>query len=121
MKVLHKTLFLIIILFAIRIFASPQIPDYIIYKGHTIPTYNLILEQFLQKKNPNEEKLFGLSFRSSENIGVSTNCWRGYQAIYEIIDNKLYLTNIISCGELYEKSKINLSDSPQTHLIFLVY
>ena len=51
MKVLHKTLFLIIILFAIRIFASPQIPDYIIYKGDTIPTYNLILEQLLHLQN----------------------------------------------------------------------
>jgi len=28
---------------------------------------------------------------------VSTNCWRGYQAIWEINDNKLYLNDIKSC------------------------
>lgn len=95
------------ILIANQIFASPQMPDYIIYKKDTIPTYNLILEQYLQKKNPNEDKLFGLSFRGSGNF----NCWRGYQAIYEVIDNKLFLTNIISCGELSGKSKINLVES----------
>lgn len=95
------------ILIANQIFASPQMPDYIIVKKDTIPTYNLILEQFLQKKNPNEDKLFGLSFRDSGNF----NCWRGYQAIYEVIDNKLFLTQIISCGELREKSKINLVES----------
>ncbi|MBF0598446.1 hypothetical protein IM532_13530 [Faecalibacter sp. WQ 117] len=86
-------------------------PDYIVIENDTIPTYNLILEQYLQKKNPNEDKLFGLSFRSSENFGVSTNCWRGYQAIYKIINDKLYLTNIISCGELNSKSRINLEES----------
>lgn len=93
--------------FALRTFASPQMPDYIIYKNDTIPTYNLILEQYLQKVNPSEEKLFGLSFRGAS----STNCWRGYQAIYEITDNKLYLTNIISCGELRNNSKINFTES----------
>lgn len=111
MKILPKTIISILILFATKIFASPQMPDYIIFEKDTIPTYNLILEQYLQKKKTNEDKLFGLSFRGSENFGVPTNCWRGYQAIYEIIDNKLFLTKIISCGELRDKSKINVAES----------
>ncbi|WP_299180762.1 hypothetical protein [uncultured Chryseobacterium sp.] len=86
-------------------------PDYIIYKKDTIPTYNLILEQYLQKKNPNENKLFGLSFRGDENFAAPLNCWRGYQAIYAVIDSKLYLTKIISCGDLTNKSKINIVES----------
>ncbi len=46
-----------------KAFGSPQLPDYIIYKNDTIPTYNLILEKLLQVKTTDEGKLFGLSFR----------------------------------------------------------
>ena len=76
-------------------------PDFIIYKKDTIPTYNLILEQYLKKIDTKEQdELFGLSFRG----GSSFNCWRGYQAIYKIENNKLYLIKIISCGDLKNKN-----------------
>jgi hypothetical protein len=67
------------------LFASPQVPDYIIFKNDTIPTYNLIVEQFLQQKEKDNGQLFGLSFRNSVDgsLGTSFNCWRGYQAIYK--------------------------------------
>lgn len=78
------------------LFASPQIPDYIVFKNDTIATYNLILEQYLQRLEKTElEKLFGLSFRD----GASTNCCRGYQAIYKIDNDSLFLIDIINCGE----------------------
>lgn len=77
--------------------ASPQMPDYLIYGNDTIPTYNLILEQYLQRQDSTEtEQLFGLTFRN----GASFNCWRGYQAIYKIENDSLFLVNIINCGEL---------------------
>jgi hypothetical protein len=76
--------------------ASPQMPDYIIFKKDTIATYNLILEQYLQSKESVEQgKLFGLSFRD----GASLNCWRGYQAIYKIENDSFFLADIINCGE----------------------
>lgn len=79
-----------------QLFASPQLPDYIIYKGDTIATYTLILEQYFQKQDKADQgKLFGLSFRD----GASLNCWRGYQAIYEVENDSLFLTDIIYCGE----------------------
>jgi hypothetical protein len=72
------------------------LPDYIIYKGDTIATYTLILEQYFQKQDKADQgKLFGLSFRD----GASLNCWRGYQAIYEVENDSLFLTDIIYCGE----------------------
>ena len=90
-----------LIILPLRLLASPQMPDYIIYKNDTIPTYNLILEQYLQKNEKfNSEKLFGLSFRN----GSFFNCWRGYQAIYKIENDSLYLTNIINCGEIRNKN-----------------
>ncbi|MEP7255963.1 MAG: hypothetical protein ABI666_09300 [Ferruginibacter sp.] len=87
-------------LFSSGVFASPQMPDYIIFKGDTIATYNLILEQYLQRHDTTKtEQLFGLSFRNSTNGSFSFNCWRGYQAIYKIDNDSLFLVDIINCGE----------------------
>ena len=92
-----------------RPFVSPQVPDYIIYAKDTIATYNLILEQYLQRQDTaTTEKLFGLSFRS----GASFTCWRGYQAIYKIDNDSLFLVNIINCGER-RNGQINKSASAQ--------
>jgi hypothetical protein len=89
---------LVAIINSFQVYASPQMPDYIIFQGDTIATYNLILEQYLQKhENIESEKLFGLSFRG----GASFNCWRGYQAIYRIDNDSLFLVEIISCGEMW--------------------
>lgn len=75
-------------------------PDYIIFKGDTIATYNLILEQYLQRHDTAKtEQLFGLSFRKSNGGSYLLNCWRGYQAIYKIDNDSLFLADIINCGE----------------------
>jgi len=114
MKLYHKILFFILLCFSFnKIRASPQIPDYIIYKNDTIPTYNLLVEQYLQRLNPNEQKLFGLSFRKSiDGTGSYFNCWRGYQAIYKIENDSLFIVDIIECHTISNidsnKSKENL-------------
>jgi hypothetical protein len=60
----------------------------------------LILEQYLQRHDTKKtEQLFGLSFRNSTDGGFSFNCWRGYQAIYKIDNDSLFLVDIINCGE----------------------
>lgn len=90
-----------------QLFASPQMPDYLIYGKDTIATYNLLVEQYLQHYDTTKtDKLFGLSFRN----GSSFNCWRGYQAIYKIENDSLFLTDIINCGEL-RNGRINKSES----------
>lgn len=95
------------VLFSLSVTASPQMPDYLIYEKDTIATYNLMLEQYLQKKDKTDsDKLFGLSFRD----GSSLNCWRGYQAIYRIENGYIYLVDIINCGEL-ENGKIDKTES----------
>ncbi|MCG2432113.1 hypothetical protein, partial [Aequorivita xiaoshiensis] len=45
--------------------SSPQISDYLIFKNDTIPTYNLLVEQYLQKIKDDKGRLFDLSFRNS--------------------------------------------------------
>lgn len=96
----------LIALFSGRIVASPQLPDYIVYKNDTIPIYNLILEDYLQKKNPDEISLFGFSMRNSKEASrYRLSCWRGYQAIYKIENDSLFLSDIIACGTLKNINK----------------
>lgn len=106
MNIFKRVFIFFFILIAIKSFASPQMPDFIIYKKDTIPIYNLLLEQYLQKfDSKKQETLFGLDFRT----GSSLNCWRGYQAIYKIENKKLYLAKIINCGDLKNKNNEEFS------------
>lgn len=99
---------LALILIGKNIDASPQLPDYLIYRGDTISVYNLILEKYFEKTNQNnQESLFGLQFRE----GATLNCWRGYQAIYKIENDSLFLNNIIYCGERYNNNPISVFES----------
>ncbi len=90
--------------------SSPQVPDYLIYKNDTIPTYNLLVEKYLQTIKDDKGRLFDLSFRNSIDgtEGTSLNCWRGYQAIYKIENGKLFVEKIIECHSLeYNKNPKN--------------
>ncbi len=89
-----------------NLFASPQLPDYIIYKNDTLPTYNLLVEKYLQSRVDEEGRLFGLSFRTliEGELGASLNCWRGYQAIYKIENDSIFVTAILPCYSFWDKS-----------------
>lgn len=97
---IHCHIILFLVLSSPCVWASPQMPDYIIFKGDTIATYNLILESYLQQlDSAKSETLFGLSFRNNMGGGATFNCWRGYQAIYKIDNDSFFLVDIIRCGE----------------------
>jgi len=90
-------------------------PDYIIYKNDTIATYNLLVEQYLQKhQQGNREQLFGLNFRD----GGSFNCWRGYQAIYKVENDSLFLADIIDCGSLRRRTLDKNASFKKMQVIF---
>lgn len=88
---------------------SSQVPDYLIYKNDTIPIYDLLVEQYLQKLKGDKGRLFDLSFRNSidGSLGTSMNCWRGYQAIYKIENDSLFVSEIIDCHFLENKKQIS--------------
>jgi len=74
-----------------KAFGTAQIPDRLIYNNDTIRLYSNPLESFYNKDNPRPESFFELD-------GCwSTACWRGYQATWEIKENKLYLVEILDC------------------------
>jgi hypothetical protein len=108
-NIIQKYIVIIIFFFFKIVTAnSPQSPDYLIYKNDTIPVYNLILEKYIDQENkPDNGTLFGLKFRA----GASFNCWRGYQAIYSIENDSLFLNEIINCGELSRSKSIDKDES----------
>ena len=70
-------------------FATGQIPDYLIYKGDTVKIFSNPLEQYFNKTEKRELIDF---------VGcVSTACWRGYKAIWELKNDSLFLRQITSC------------------------
>jgi hypothetical protein len=79
-------------------YSTAQAPDRLIYKSDTISIYANPLEQ-LYEKGTLRPNFFG----KKPGCG-STDCWRGYQAEWAIIENELYLTGIYSC--CYAKIKL---------------
>jgi len=73
-----------------KTYATEQEPDRLIIKGDTMLLHALPLEHW-REQNKWYKPLFPDSLS-----GFSTGCWRGYIAYWEIIDNRLYLTNIFN-------------------------
>lgn len=91
---------LIILAFSISrpiVYASGQIPDYIIYKQDTVPLFANPLEQYFTLVGNREIPDF--------NGGCgSTACWRGYKAIWELKNDSLFLRQIAPCHSNCGKS-----------------
>ncbi|MFV0470162.1 MAG: hypothetical protein ACK5MK_14705 [Dysgonomonas sp.] len=94
--------------------ASPQAPDYLIVGKDTIPLSQLILEDYLHsvKQPTDSNSLFG--FRFGNDFGFessSTNCWRGYQAVYSLENDSLFLKYIIPCNSLRQLCADDINNS----------
>jgi hypothetical protein len=81
---MRKTLLLFLgLILSVSVFGTAQIPDILIYQGKKYNLNSNPLEPFFEQypdKRPQE--------------GFSTALWRGYIAIFEFIDNKLYAVDI---------------------------
>lgn len=81
---------IIVFLSSLKIFATAQIPDLLIYKGETLSLFTNPLESFYNKENPRPYS-FGMT------KCINTACWRGYVATWEIKNDRLYLLEIKDC------------------------
>ena len=70
----------------VRVFATPQIPDRLIYNGDTLSVMLYL---------PNE--LHSVRLFGDKETCITTACGRGYVATWEIVKDQLYLTGIYSC------------------------
>jgi len=81
------------------VFATEQESDLLIIGNDTI-----YLETFLLEKLNLEKRPFG----NTRTTAPSTACWKGYRAIWKIIDKKLYLEKIIHCDSDPEKGELDI-------------
>jgi len=90
-----KSILIILFLSNLTFAISPQFPDLLIIENDTIPIYHLPLEIYLKKHEPN---YINQVRKPETGFLISFNCWRGYQGVWKIKNDKLYLIDIISCG-----------------------
>lgn len=93
--------------------ASPQFPDYLIIGKDTLSIYFLPINELDSIK---QKQLFK-NLEINNEIKISFNLWRGYQAYWKLENNKLFLTgfkdnshseNILRAtfGDKYENGKV---------------
>lgn len=80
------------ILLSFSTYATEQAPDRLIINGDTLRLHALPLEQWKQQ-NGWDGPFFIDSLHN-----FSTGCWRAYIADWEVINDRLYLTNIYNCN-----------------------
>ena len=74
----------------LKSYSTNQVSDILISKKDTLELYESPLEEILE---------ITTKLQFGENvIEVSSGCWRGYFAEWELIDNKLFLLNVSECN-----------------------
>jgi hypothetical protein len=75
--------------------ADTQLPELIVIQGDTLEMTSLPISSFIRFY-----KFRGMpgKFRAKYN---GTNCWRGYQGLWELLNDSLYLREIFRCNVQY--------------------
>ncbi|WP_303917889.1 hypothetical protein [Draconibacterium sediminis] len=95
-----KKLLILLILYISTInfvYSTEQRADFLIIGNDTICLKSFPLEELKFQIRP---------FKYGDFDFPNTACWRGYQATWKIIDNKLFLTEIIKADSTQEKLDI---------------
>ena len=97
-----KRSFFIIKIFFLSVgfaYSTEQIPDILIVNNDTICLKSFPLQQLNFEKAP---FIYG-HIKGDYITYPHTACWRGYQAIWQVIDNKLFLIEVIKIDSTQEK------------------
>jgi len=94
MKSKLRTLFLTLlgILISTQLFATGQVPDILILNNAKERLFSNPMESVFFK-NPELKEKYN-SIVSKYDVLISTACWRGYVATFEIIDSALYVVDL---------------------------
>jgi len=101
--------------FSFQVFATPQAPDRLIYKGDTLGVYLHLPDEFYKLDtftiNSVEyvNHIFAVSLFGDKKTCNSTGCGREYIAKWEVVENQLYLTGIYSCCYYQDSIKADLT------------
>lgn len=99
MNIMKKTLiFLFLFIGTINfVYSTEQKADFLIIGNDTICLKSFPMEELDFKVSP---------FKYGENSFSGTNCWRGYQATWKVVDHKLFLVEIARVDTIPEKLDI---------------
>lgn len=84
-KLILLVLFLCLVL-SLEVRATPQIPDILIYEGKEYPIQSEFLDDYF-KRFPDRHPKVG--------EGVCSGLWRGYQATFEVLHDRIYVKDIL--------------------------
>lgn len=89
-------------IFPLTVFPTAQVGDILIWNGDTLAIFSnpLELRDDIDSIRP---KLFG-----DKKASINTACWREYIAEWTLIENEIYLTNILSCNYSEDSVKSNM-------------
>ena len=104
-KLQHISFIFILVLLNQNVFATAQIPDFLIYKGDTLSIYTNPLESYFENHSRPDSLFAEIGYNS-------TACWRGYIAYWELKNDSLFLTKIegdsinINFSKIFKDRKI---------------
>ena len=91
------------------VFATPQGSDELVYNGDTLSVYlNLLPNEFYKANFDWGEGILNDNVFGNKKPCWITACGNGYQAMWEIIEDQLYLTGIYSCCYSEDSIKADL-------------
>lgn len=79
--------FILFLLFCNHCYPTPQAADRLIYNNDTIRIYPFILDKYVNA-SPDKELIYS---QIKESFVLSTGCWRGFIAVFEIRNDSLFL------------------------------
>jgi len=97
------------------IYATPQIPDKLVYKGNILAVYLYLPDEFYKSDTVSIDKIYYINNILIANLFggkqtcTTTDCGRGYHATWKIIKKQLYLTGIYSCCYYEDSIKADLT------------
>jgi len=112
MKKGQIALLLTLFCFTQKGFGSPAIPDYIIHQSDTIRFEYFILGIYFRKLDS-----AGIAIPQFSE-GMTLNCWRGYQAIYQVERDSFFLVDIINCKAFNDRKIDKASSRQKMKIIF---
>ena len=89
---------ILLILLSLSLFATEQSPDILIYKSDTIFIDTYPLENLMESDSLLKKKIF----ENSDEICMSSGCWRGHVATWKIENDSLFLIKLINGCEDFE-------------------
>ena len=97
-------------------FATPQIPDILVYNGDTISVYmSLLPNEFYKHDTVNIDdfkyvnRILNINLFGNQKTCETTACGNGYRAVWKIEDEQLYLIDIHSCCYYEDSIKADLT------------